>query len=92
MKRLDRPQAPQAEAALDPLAGHTLDPADWSELRAQGHAMLDDMFDYLETLRERPVWQPIPEAVRARFRGPLPREPAALPEVHQQFMLSLIHI
>ena len=42
----------------------SLDPADWSDLRAQGHRMLDDMFDYLEKLRERPVWQHAPADVR----------------------------
>ncbi len=46
----------------------TLDPQDWPSFRDQGHRMLDDMFDYLETIRERPVWQPMPDAVRARFR------------------------
>ena len=51
----------------------TLDPADWSEIKDQGHRMLDDMFSYLETLRSRPVWKPMPEAVRQRFRRPLPR-------------------
>ena len=35
-----------------------LDPEDWDELRAQGHRILDDMFDNLESLRDRPLWQP----------------------------------
>ena len=35
--------------------------------------MLDDMLGYIEKIRERPVWQPIPEAVRARFHSPAPR-------------------
>jgi hypothetical protein len=41
-------------------------------LRAQGHRMLDDILDYVEDIRERPVWQPIPDSVRARFRAALP--------------------
>jgi aromatic-L-amino-acid/L-tryptophan decarboxylase len=51
---------------------NTLDPADWSSLRALGHKMLDDMVDHLATLREQPVWRPMPEAVRQSFTAPLP--------------------
>ncbi|HEX9464782.1 MAG TPA: pyridoxal-dependent decarboxylase [Alphaproteobacteria bacterium] len=63
-----------------------LDPADWSSLRAQGHQMLDDMLDYLEHIRERPVWQPIPDAVRRRFDQAVPTTPADLGAVHDEFM------
>jgi aromatic-L-amino-acid/L-tryptophan decarboxylase len=68
----------------------TLDPADWDAFRAQGHRMLDDMFDYLENIRERPVWQPIPDAVRARFRDRLPMAPADLSAVHDEFLENIL--
>jgi glutamate/tyrosine decarboxylase-like PLP-dependent enzyme len=64
----------------------SLDPADWQSLRAQGHRMLDDIFDYVEHIRERPVWQPIPDGVRAQFRDGLPRQPTDLAAVHDEFM------
>ena len=35
--------------------------------------MLDDILDYVEHIRERPVWQPAPEEVRTRFHGDLPQ-------------------
>jgi len=63
----------------------TLDPENWEELRAQGHRMLDDMLDYLEHVRERPVWRPIPDEVRARFRSGLPQESAELAAVYDEF-------
>ena len=63
-----------------------LDPPDWSGVRAQGRRMLDDLFDYLEHIRARPVWQPIPEGVRARFDAPLPAVPSDLAVVHEDFM------
>lgn len=63
----------------------TLDPADWSDIRAQGHRMLDDMMDYLEHIRDRPTWQPIPDTVRARFREDLPRAPQSLESVYDEF-------
>ncbi len=48
--------------------------------------MLDDALDYLQNIRDRPVWQPMPDGVRARFRGALPVGPSSLAEVHQEFM------
>ena len=63
----------------------TLDPQNWDEVRAQGHRMLDDMIDYAANIRERPVWSPIPDEVRARFRDALPRKPSGLGDVYQEF-------
>jgi aromatic-L-amino-acid decarboxylase len=68
----------------------SLDPQDWAALRAQGHRMLDDMLDYLEHIRERPVWQPMPGEVRARFRGELPVAPSELSAVHDEFMRDIL--
>ena len=65
--------------------GPSLDPEDWSALRALGHRMLDDMVDYIEHIRERPVWQPIPEAAREHFRAGLPRQPTELEDAYKEF-------
>ena len=54
-------------------------------MRALGHRMLDDMLDYTETLRERPVWQSAPEAARAHFTSPLPLDPQSPEEVYDEF-------
>ena len=68
----------------------SLDPADWAGLRAQGHRMLDDMLDYIEHIRARPVWQPIPDEVRASLREPLPAEPTDLAAVYETFKHSIL--
>lgn len=68
----------------------SLDPEDWEQFRAQGHRMLDDMVVYLQTLRERPVWQAAPDSVRAALREPLPGEGQPLADVHQQFMRQVL--
>ncbi|KXS33772.1 MAG: Aromatic-L-amino-acid decarboxylase [Candidatus Gallionella acididurans] len=68
----------------------TLDPEDWNALRAQGHRMLDDMFDYLAQIRSRPVWQPIPDTVSAQFRQPLPQQPSDIAAAHQTFMQTIL--
>ena len=61
----------------------TLDPQNWDEIRAQAHRMLDDMIDYAADVRDRPVWRPIPDAVRARFQESLPHEPGNLGDVYR---------
>src|SRR5579859_3475591 len=68
----------------------SLDPKDWESFRSQGHQMLDDMFNYLENIRERPVWQPLPSDTRARFRGTLPIAPTDLSTVHDEFMRDVL--
>jgi aromatic-L-amino-acid decarboxylase len=68
----------------------TLDPSDWPGFRSQAHRMLDDILDYIANIRERPVWQPIPEEVRSRFHGDLPQAPSELADIHQEFMRHIL--
>lgn len=68
----------------------SLDPQDWSAIRTQGHRMLDDMLDYLETLRSRPVWQPIPESARSVFQQAVPAQPTNLAQLHETFMSQIL--
>ena len=62
-----------------------LDPADWSALRALGHRMLDDMLDHLSGLRDGPVWQPMPDALRDETREALPRAPQGAEAAYDAF-------
>ena len=70
---------------MPPIREETLDPADWGELRALGHRMVDDMMDYLEGVRDRPVWRPMPAETRAALDEPTPRGPTDAAEVYRQF-------
>ena len=70
---------------MAPIREETLDPADWGELRALGHRMVDDMMDYLEGVRDRPVWRPMPAETRAALDEPTPRGPTDAAEVYRQF-------
>ncbi|MGH7629229.1 MAG: pyridoxal phosphate-dependent decarboxylase family protein [Gemmatimonadales bacterium] len=47
--------------------------------------MLDDMLDWLEHVRDRPVWQPLPDSVRSALRVPLPRAPEGAERAYQDF-------
>ena len=71
-------------------SGETLDPEDWQDFRLQSHRMLDDMLDYTEKLRNRPVWQTIPPEVRAVFQQPMPKEPGDLATAHEIFMKDVL--
>src|SRR5271154_3493754 len=75
--------SPEHGSAIGP--SETLDPQNWDDVRAQGHRMLDDMIDTIANVRERPVWRPIPDEVRARFRTTLPREPGDLGEIYREY-------
>lgn len=68
----------------------TLDPQDWSGLRALGHQMVDEMLSYLENVRERPSWQPLPEEVKASFALPVPLEAQGAKAAYQDFKQNVL--
>lgn len=69
--------------------GATLDPADWGETVGIGRQMIDFAARHFQGLRERPVWQPMPETVRARFEGPLPLQPEPLADIFSDMKENL---
>jgi aromatic-L-amino-acid decarboxylase len=42
----------------------SLDPVDWTSARHVAHGMLDSSLDYRQNIRDRPVWQSLPDEVR----------------------------
>jgi glutamate/tyrosine decarboxylase-like PLP-dependent enzyme len=73
-----------------PLDSGDLDPKDWAGARDQAHRMLDDILDYVENVRERPVWRPIPDEIRARMGEPVPTAPTDLADVHGTFLETVL--
>ncbi len=67
-----------------------LDPQNWDAMRALGHRMVDDMMTYLETLRERPVWQPIADEAREFLRQPPPMKPTTPEAVYDEFTENIL--
>ena len=67
-----------------------LDPADWEKFRAGAHRALDDAIDFLRDVRERPVWQPVPDNVKARLSEPLPQDPIAFEDVYREFTETIL--
>jgi glutamate/tyrosine decarboxylase-like PLP-dependent enzyme len=72
------------------LQEETLDPQDWAALRALAHNMVDDMLTYLETVRERPVWQPVPDEVKSFLNQPLPDRPQSPEEIYREFQENIL--
>jgi glutamate/tyrosine decarboxylase-like PLP-dependent enzyme len=67
-----------------------LDPKDWPAFRAFSHAALDDALDYLEGIRDRPVWREMPDDVQASLNEPLPTGPTPLAHVYRTFVESIL--
>ena len=61
----------------------TLDPSDWESLRELSHQIIDDAIDYMRDVRDRSVWQPMPDEVRAAFTTSLPVEPTPIETVYR---------
>ena len=68
----------------------SLDPDNWAEFRALGHRMLDDMLDYIQDIRERPVWQAMPDETRRQFREGLPEAPSDPASVYDEFTRMIV--
>jgi aromatic-L-amino-acid decarboxylase len=68
----------------------TLDPADWDSLRALGHRMVDDMLDYLATVRQRPTWQPLSPAAKRHFDEPLPLAAQGEEQTYADFLTHVL--
>jgi glutamate/tyrosine decarboxylase-like PLP-dependent enzyme len=52
--------------------------------------MLDDMLDYMQTVRERPVWRHAPEQVKAHFNTPAPLDPQPPEEIYEEFLENVL--
>jgi glutamate/tyrosine decarboxylase-like PLP-dependent enzyme len=71
----------------------TLDPKDWSATRALGQRMVDDALAYLEGVRERKVWTPIPDSARAflaREAAAPPAGPTAPEALYEEFRRQIL--
>ena len=64
----------------------SLDPEDWSAMRALGHRMVDDLMTYLEHIGDRPVWQKPSDAALASYRAPLPRTATSPERIYDEYL------
>jgi len=64
----------------------SLDPENWEEMRKLVHQAVDDSLDYLESIRDRAVWQPAPEDVLQQLRTPAPVDPQGARRAYDDFV------
>lgn len=67
-----------------PDSDYSLDPADGEAFEATAQQILHDAVAFLQTIRERPTWQPPPYEVKKRLHEAIPMYPTPLAEVCAQ--------
>jgi aromatic-L-amino-acid decarboxylase len=84
-------------AAMDTKQGPTersLDPAseaEWAELRALGHRMLDEMFDHIRGISELPTWRKPPAEMKVEFASAgVPRLGGSAEAVYEEFVRDVL--
>ena len=68
----------------------TLDPDDWNAAAALAHRMIDFAVGHLRDVHDRPVWQPMPENIRAGFRTGLPEAPQPLEAIFEEMRTRVL--
>jgi len=59
-------------------------------MRALAHRMVDDAITYLQTVRERPVSQPVPDAIAQRFDAAAPQLPSGADAAYREFSETIL--
>jgi len=67
----------------------TLDPEDWDEIKALGHRMMDDLMEYLETIRNQPYKQPTEGSINALLTT-LPEKGVGEEEMYEIFKKHML--
>jgi aromatic-L-amino-acid decarboxylase len=68
----------------------TLDPENWEEIKLLGHRMVDEMLEYLRTVRERPAWTKPPASTHEALNKPVPVTPNKLENIYQEFAENIL--
>ncbi len=68
----------------------TLDPQDWEESKALMHQMVEDAFDYVKNVRDRKIWQEMPEDVLKTFDSKLPQQPNKAEMVYKELQQNVL--
>ena len=68
----------------------SLDPASWPAFSTHSHRVLDELLEWLRTLRERPAWQPVPGEIRQALTQPVPVEGQGLDAAWEDFRRQVL--
>jgi aromatic-L-amino-acid decarboxylase len=73
-----------------PFESETLDPSNWNEALDVGHLLLEDMVEYLRTVRGRPAWTPLTQEALTSLREPAPCQGTSIAEVFEDFRTNVL--
>ncbi|MCK7523480.1 MAG: hypothetical protein MZV64_40415 [Ignavibacteriales bacterium] len=59
-------------------------------LKSLAHQMIEDSFNYIQTIEERPVWQQYPAEVRNHFSSKAPLEPDSIENAYKEFVDKIL--
>ena len=68
----------------------TLDPKDWELQKKLMHQMIEDAFDYTKNVRDRKIWQQMPQHVLDEFITPLPKKESSADEVYESLQKNVL--
>ena len=68
----------------------TLDPKDWEVSKALMHKMVDEAFDYIKHVRDRKIWQEMPDSVLETFTTSLPKDPSTARDVYKELQETVL--
>src|SRR5579862_18643 len=68
----------------------SLDPRDWKQSRELAHKALDEALDFLESVRQRPVWQPVPDSIKQDLAEALPLTGQGMAATFEQFQQQVL--
>ncbi len=66
------------------------DPVDWAELQKTLHSAVDEMLEWLKTVRSRKSWQPIPQTIKDHFSYDWGSEGREISEIYSEFKEKIL--
>ncbi|PSL21764.1 pyridoxal phosphate-dependent decarboxylase family protein [Shimia abyssi] len=75
---------------MNDIPEESLDPSDWSNAQSIAHKMVDDAIEHLSSVRDRTVWQDLPDGIRTHFKAAAPNDPMPLEDVYDELKRTLI--
>lgn len=68
----------------------SLDPKNWADMKKVALQMVEDMFDLLQNINSKKVWEVIPEKVKNSIDIPVPRNENDVTNVYQDFKEQIL--
>ena len=62
-----------------------LDPKEWDSFRKLGHQIIEDIANYYEDIRDKPVWSEVPDGIKNQFKNSIPHSPTNPEDVYSEF-------